>query len=53
MGKSVIALLILPMLFSCEYLSWYPDDNPIEEAVEDIILEKTGVDVDFSGDSKE
>lgn len=31
----------------------YPDDNPIEEAVEEWVQEETGIEVDFSGRSKE
>jgi hypothetical protein len=31
----------------------YPDDNPIEETVEKWIEDETGIEVDFSGRSKE
>lgn len=34
-------------------LSWYPDDNNVEEFVEDAIMLKTGVDVDFTGSTPE
>ncbi len=32
---------------------YYPDDNPIEEAVEDVIREETGINADLSGRSPE
>ncbi len=53
MGKSIISFMLVPMFAGCQYLSWFPDDNRLEEYVEDVIYEETGVQVDFSGDSPE
>jgi len=43
-------LLTLPLLVGCHsrWMSWYPQDNFIEEIAEDVIESKTGVDVDLS-----
>jgi hypothetical protein len=38
---------------SCSVFKHYPQDNPIEESVEEILKNKTGLDVDFSLDSPE
>lgn len=47
-----IFFLIISLLFvgSCMIIK---DDNPLEEYIEDVILEKTGMDLDFSGQSPE
>lgn len=44
--------LFLLFLSSCTFLNRYPD-NPLEEIVEDVIEEQTGVEVDFTGSSPE
>lgn len=31
----------------------YPDDNLLEEEIEEVIMQKSGVNIDFSGRSKE
>lgn len=31
----------------------YPDDNPVEESIEDVIENKTGINVDFTGRTPE
>lgn len=46
--------MILPMLLSsCSLFDALPDDNFVEEYVEDVIEEQSGVKVDFTGDSDE
>lgn len=35
-------------LYSCNSLKNYPQDNFVEEIVEDVIEEKTGLDIDLS-----
>lgn len=42
-------IAILAFLFACERIA----DNPVEETIEDVILEKTGVSVDLTGHSEE
>lgn len=43
-------LSLILLLTSCSY---YPQDNVLEELVEDYIEDKTNIYVDFSGSSKE
>lgn len=43
-------LIIALTLTSC---SFYPQDNIIEEAIEQEIYDHTGIDIDFTGSSKE
>lgn len=58
--KTLFSLLIAGVLLtSCQYkdtaqriLSVYAD-NPVEEWVEDVIEDQTGVKIDFTGDSEE
>lgn len=44
--------LIIAMLV---YKNWpsLPQDNPVEEFIEEILQEKTGISIDISPDSKE
>lgn len=45
---------LLILLFSCD--SWdenYPADNPVEEIAEQIIFQKTGLDLDLSPNTPE
>lgn len=53
--KILMSLIMLSIISSCSFpASWiYPDDNFIEEEAEDVILDQTGVKVDFSGYSNE
>ena len=48
--KKLLPILIL--FCGCEQIKFlseiYPDDNPIEEAVEEVIKEETGIDLDLS-----
>lgn len=49
-------LLLLCLLTGCSEINkkvGLKDDNPIEEAVEEVIKEKTGVVVDFTPTSEE
>jgi hypothetical protein len=41
------------MLCSCSLIKQYPDDNIVEESVEKIIENETGLDVDLTPFSKE
>jgi hypothetical protein len=47
---SIIAIFVLAALIYCLaiWTKWYPDDNPIEQAVEEVIKDETGIDVDLS-----
>ena len=52
----LIALGIMCALAGCSYINkWFflPDDNPIEEAIEDIIEMKTGLKVDLTPEDPE
>lgn len=52
--RNLNALLILcPLVASCQAISWLPDDNAVEEMIEDQIMDSTGVKVDISGSSPE
>ena len=44
--------LVFLLLHSCSFIREYPD-NPIEEAIEDVIEEKSGIKVDFTGSTQE
>lgn len=41
-------LIPLVTFCSCEMLKKYPQDNIVEEIVEDVIRSETGIDVDLS-----
>lgn len=49
-----IVFIMAAILFSiaglsqCTFIKKYPQDNPVEEWVEDIIEKKTGLDLDLS-----
>lgn len=46
-----ILFFVLPVaLFSC---SMYPNDNFVEEEIEEVIMQKSGVNIDFTGSSPE
>ena len=51
----VFLLLTVVMLLACTSFLWnnYPDDNLIEEMIEGMIKEKTGLDLDLSPHSEE
>lgn len=52
MKKYLFAISII--LSGCSEVSkYYPDDNLIENYAEDIIEEKSGIKIDFSGRSEE
>lgn len=51
--SSCIFLGIIFVLFSLYGCSSYPDDNFVEEAIEEKIMEKTGINLDFTGHSEE
>lgn len=54
MGKFITSYMILPMILSgCSLFDALPDDNFVEEYIEDVIEEQTGVEIDFTGDSEE
>ena len=50
-------LVLMTHLCSCSGLSLVrsivPNDSPLEEYIEDFIMEETGISVDISGDSPE
>lgn len=46
-------VFILVFLSSCALLKDYPQDNIVEEIVEDVIQKETGVDLDLSPFSPE
>lgn len=52
-----VILLMIAFLMSCSTLnivkSLYPEDNFIEEEVEDFIYDETGVEIDFTGSTPE
>lgn len=48
----LISLAVTLICCSCSILKAFPD-NPIEQKVEEIIEDETGIDIDFSGDSKQ
>lgn len=47
------AIGILPWCTSCSILKKYPQDNVIEEFIEDAIEEEIGIDIDLSPSSRE
>ena len=47
------AIGILPWFTSCSILKKYPQDNVIEEFIEDAIEEEIGIDIDLSPSSRE
>lgn len=51
-----IALIICVVsffLYACSTYKHYPQDNPIEEIVEEVIEKETGIDIDLSPFSDE
>lgn len=54
---AMFILCVFFLLTGCSKLMWwvkeYPSDNFVEEAIEDIIKDKTGLDVDLSPFSEE
>lgn len=56
--NKIIIYIGLPLLVLCcgmiyRKYTWLPQDNPVEEIVEQVIKEYTGVNVDLSPDTKE
>ena len=49
--RAVYIMFIVGCFFSS--CSWYPHDNALEEFTEDVIQDKTGVKIDFTGSSPE
>lgn len=43
-----LLMSILSMCTSCSIMNHYKDDNDVEEFLEDVIKDKTGVDIDIS-----
>ncbi len=57
-SENVIWFLMIPALIIVlgvikKFIPNYKDDNPVEEAVEKVIEEKTGIDVDLTPSSPE
>lgn len=46
-------VLVFLLLGSCNWIPKAYQDNPIEEEVEDYIEEKSGIKIDFTGNSPE
>ena len=51
--KLLFSLLLVSACSELNKEAGLKDDNPIEEAAEFIIKEKTGVEIDFTPESKE
>jgi len=52
-GVMLIILILGLSLSGCSWLTHYPEDNVVEEIVEHIIHEETGLDLDLSPASPE
>ena len=54
-GGSLLVVGILVVALVAGYVStrWLGNDNPVEEAAEEVIESQTGMDIDLSPDSKE
>lgn len=50
-----IVLMVVVVCVGCNqaWWSWYPQDNLLEETVEEVIEQKTGLDLDLSPTSSE
>jgi hypothetical protein len=42
------AIMMLGGAVACQWPSWYVKDNPVEQKVEQLIEEETGIDIDLS-----
>lgn len=49
---TMIGILIVIMM-GMSYLSWYSQDNMVEEVIEEVLEDKSGLQVDLSPNSKE
>lgn len=43
-----VVLFLIAALSQCSFIKKYPQDNVIEEYLEDLLESKTGLDLDFS-----
>lgn len=52
-GWFILIPVLMLLIFILKKYATYQDDNPIEEAVEEVIKDETGADVDLTPDSPE
>jgi len=50
---AIVIAMLSAIVASCSYFSWYPQDNVVEEIVEELIKKETGIDIDLSPFSPE